>query len=308
MGIYDRDYYRREGPSFLGSIAERGTVCKWLVGINVVCFIVQLVSTRSTDYDTWSPFTNFLILDVSKVWHGEVWRLLTYAFLHTVGNLWHLAINMLVLYFFGRDVEDTLGPREFLATYLVAAVLGGVAFVLTMPGGGYCLGASGAVVAVLVMAACRDPAKIILLFFVLPCPIWLVVVLMVAKDAFEFLGGVRSGTAVQVHLAGAALGFLHFHFQWRLTDWLPSLKTRWRRRNRPKLRVYEEPREDRQPASVGAPTPALPASQSALDDEQLEAKMDAILEKISRVGKENITASEHEVLLKASERLRRRRS
>src|SRR5438094_821233 len=39
MGIYDRDYYRREGQSFLGSLTERGTVCKWLIGVNVICFM-----------------------------------------------------------------------------------------------------------------------------------------------------------------------------------------------------------------------------------------------------------------------------
>ena len=30
MGIYDREYYRRDGPSFLGSFSDRGKVCKWL--------------------------------------------------------------------------------------------------------------------------------------------------------------------------------------------------------------------------------------------------------------------------------------
>jgi membrane associated rhomboid family serine protease len=307
MGIYDRDYYRREGQSFLGSLTERGTVCKWLIGINVVCFLFQMISTSHVLGRQASPFTDALLLDVDAVLHGQVWRLLTYAFLHTVASPWHIVLNMLVLYIFGRDVEDAYGPREFLAVYLLSAVLGGAVFLATMPGGGRCLGASGAVMAVLVLAACREPSKTVLLFLILPCPVWLVVALMVAKDAFEFLGGGRSETAVTVHLAGAAFGFMYYHFQWRVTGWWPNFKTRWRRLARPKLRVYEEPVDERLPASVSAPTPAAPASQSALDDEQLEAKMDAILEKISRVGKDNITASEREVLLRASERIRRRR-
>ena len=52
----------------------------------------------------------------------------------------------------------------------------------------------------------------------------------------------------------------------------------------------------------------MPAAPPAQEDEQLEAKMDAILEKISRVGKENLTESEHAVLQRASEVFRRRRS
>ncbi len=306
MGIYDRDYYRRDSRSFLGSLAERGTVCKWLIGINVACFVLQMLSTGHHSPRA-SAFTAALELHVQAVLGGEVWRLLTYAFLHSIDSPWHIVLNMVVLYFFGRDVEDAYGPREFLAYYLLAAVLGGGAFLATMPVEGRCLGASGAVMAVLVLAACREPSRIILIFLVLPCPVWLVVALMVAKDAFEFLGGSHSGTAVQVHLAGSAFGFLYYHFHWRVTGWWPGFRTRWRRINRPKLRVYEEPDDDRLPAQVIAPVSSS-ALQSSLDDEQLEAKMDAILEKISRVGKENITESEREVLLRAGERIRRRRN
>src|SRR5437016_6274991 len=140
MGIYDRDYYRREGQSFLGSLTERGTVCKWLVGINVVCFLLQMLTTRHVNGQTSSWFTDALILDVQAVLHGEVWRLLTYAFLHTTASLWHIVFNMLLLYYFGRDVEDWYGPREFLAVYLVAAVLGGGAFLATVSPPGFCLG------------------------------------------------------------------------------------------------------------------------------------------------------------------------
>ena len=43
MGINERDYVRREGPSFLGSLAGRGTICKWLIGVNVVVFRPAIV-------------------------------------------------------------------------------------------------------------------------------------------------------------------------------------------------------------------------------------------------------------------------
>jgi hypothetical protein len=165
------------------------------------------------------------------------------------------------------------------------------------------------------MAACREPHRKILLFFVLPVPIWLVAVFLVAEDLFHFLGAARNGVAVEVHLAGAAFGFLHFMYGWQLSAWLPGRSNSWRRMSRPNLRLYrEEMTEDsdeRMTASVGATTAAPPmtsATTSALEDEQLEAKMDAVLEKMSRDGKESLTESEWQVLEKASERLRRRRS
>jgi membrane associated rhomboid family serine protease len=302
MGIYDREYIRREGPSFLGSFAQRGQICKWLIGINVVVFILQMATSQSSR--SLGPVTDALILDVDRVLGGEIWRLLTYAFLHETSTPWHILFNMLFLWWFGSDVEDLYGPREFLAIYLVSAVLGGVVYVLTNLSGGYCLGASGAVTCVMVLCALHYPSRVILLFFVLPVPIWIFVVFMVAKDAFAFFGGRGdNGVAVAVHLAGALFGFVYYKLHWNLTSWWSQVKTWKKRRSRPRLRVYRE--EEDEPAPV--PTiKAAPALASA-EDEQLEAKMDAVLEKISRVGKENLTESEREVLLKASEIFKRRR-
>lgn len=338
MGIYDRDYYRREGPSFLGSFTG-GTVCKWLIGLNVAIFAIQLVAARGLDsvpllghftenFDLrtgalygWSPVEfrrAYPALSSGRtdseiredflgpgVLQGQVWRLLSYAFLHHPGTLWHILFNMLFLWWFGRDVEDLYGSKEFLAVYLVSAVLGGVAYVLAQVAGvgGVlpCVGASGAVTAVLVLCALHYPNRTILLFFILPVPIWLLVVFQVAQDTFGFLSGSSGPTAVTVHLAGAAFAFLYHKKQWRLLNLLPSLGAWNRQRSRPRLRVVRPEEEDATPVTVAAP----PASDL---DEQLEAKMDAILEKMSRHGKESLTESERQILLRASEVFRKRRS
>src|SRR5262249_54510711 len=154
------------------------------------------------------------------VMRGEVWRLLTYAFLHDTGSVTHILFNMLFLWWFGSDVEAIYGPKEFLAIYLMAALAGGVVFegvsLLLPPPGVFdpltgvqivtvrgCLGASGAVTAVMVLCACHYPTRIIMLFFLIPVPIWLFVIFMVAMDGFVFVSGMRTGVAVSVHLAGA---------------------------------------------------------------------------------------------------------
>src|SRR5205807_5684432 len=102
-----------------------------------------------------------------------------------------ILFNMVFLWWFGSDVEDLYGPREFLLFYLASAFLGGVAFVaarlLGFPGT-LSLGASGAVTAVLVLCAIHYPTRIIYLFFLIPVPIWLFVVFSVAMDAFTLLG------------------------------------------------------------------------------------------------------------------------
>ncbi len=308
MGIYDRDYYRRDGPSFLEHITSGGYVCKWLIAINIVAFIVQAMTmSHGFRFDSMGPFTDWLELDADKVFEGQVWRLLTYAFLHA--GFTHILFNMLFLWFFGQEVEEIYGHREFLWMYLTSAVVSGLVFVLAykfnLQKGSLAIGASGAVTAVMIICACHAPHRTILLFWVLPVPIWLLVVFMVAKDFLGFFGASGIGmerVAASAHLGGAAFGFLYYRFQWRVTSLVPDFRSWLKARNRPQLRVYREEEEPESPVAVAA----TPGGEDV--DEQLEAKLDAVLAKVSQHGKESLTPKEQEILQRASEVYRRRRS
>jgi membrane associated rhomboid family serine protease len=313
MGIYDREYYRREGPSYLDSFTRHGRVCKWLIAVNVIVFVLQLVTPprQVVTIDEDGPvqvepaslsITNVFEMDVEAVLHGQVWRLLTYAFLHEPTGIWHIFLNMLALWWFGTDMEDLYGPREFLTFYLIASVLGGIAFqlgtMMRLSNGLYCIGASGAVTAVMVLFAMHYPTRIIYLWF-FPVPVWLLVVFQVCRDLFGFLSGNPGHTAVTVHLAGAAFGFLYYKTNIRLLNYLPSFGSLRKIRARPKLRVYRE-----QP-----PRPvAVERSPSAEHSEHFEAKLDAVLEKVARYGQSSLTESEREILMHASEVYKRRRT
>jgi membrane associated rhomboid family serine protease len=321
MGIYDRDYYRREGPSFLSSFIDRGKVCKYLIAINVVFFVIQLIAPAEKQFvrvdddsnqvvqvnDSESVFTKALWLDPDAVLHGQVWRLLTYAFLHA-GAL-HIFFNMLFLWMFGNEVEDLYGPKEFLAYYLISAVLGGIAFQLWAMTGSHavCLGASGAVTAVMVLYACHYPSRILYFWFI-PMPVWVFAAIQVGMDVLGFLGsmkGAHSTTAVTVHLAGAAFAFAYYKLHWRVLNWLPDWRS-WRRnqaRRRAKLHAYREEEPLRAPVAVAAPP-----SPSVDLDEQLEAKLDAVLQKVSQTGRESLTESERQILVRASEIYKKKRS
>jgi membrane associated rhomboid family serine protease len=323
MGIYDREYYRREGPSFLNAIGLHGQAIKWLIGINILLFIGQLLTRNVTALPNLLPGVNFrlgpvtdlLVLQTDLVMQGQVWRLLTYAFLHDPDGVYHILFNLLFLWWFGSDVEAIYGTKEFLAIYLVSALAGGVVFEAVSllfptvnPRTGEpiiprCLGASGAVTAVMVLCACHFPTRIILVFFVLPVPIWLFVIFQVAQDAFVFASGNRTGVAVVVHLAGAGFAFGYYKAHWRILSFLPDLRAWKRARSRPRLRVY---RGDDEPSQhVMAPTRSAAASDM---DEQLEAKLDAVLEKVARFGQASLTESEKQILQRASDMYRRRRT
>src|SRR5262249_46652982 len=152
----DREYYRREGPSFLGAITNTGQVCKYLILINVAVFLLQFFTQRtqrdqlaidpdqmrnwgerlqqqmnSQEWQELTPvererrvrqmqeeaarffmrqqlggFTSAFVLDPEAILHGQVWRLLTYAFLHDTFSIWHIVFNMLFLWWFGSEVEE----------------------------------------------------------------------------------------------------------------------------------------------------------------------------------------------------------
>lgn len=321
MGIYDREYYRREGPSFLAALAESGKVCKWLIAINVVLFILQITTTQPGRYVTsedslnWdedapvqkyippsSPVTNALDLDTNAVLHGQVWRLLTAAFLH--GSFGHIFFNMLFLWWFGHEIENIYGRKEFLSFYIVSAFAGNLAYVawqLTTPDRTPALGASGAVTAIMVLYALHYPMHMIRIWFLFPIPIWLFVLFAVAKDFLTFVGGVQTGVAVTAHLGGAGFAFLYYKTEWRVMNLWPDFNWRRRLRARPNLKLFREEPED-EPVRTTVPPP------SSEIDEQLEAKLDAVLEKVARTGKDSLTDNEREILLRASEVYKRRRT
>lgn len=306
MGFYERDYYRDDGNRFAEAFALRGETTKWLIIINAAVFIVQLITlgdpTRMGRDLGW--FTTLFELDTQKVMQGQIWRLLTCAFLHNPETWTHVFFNMWFLWLFGGDIESQYGRREFLAFYLVAAVASSLAYMLehafTGPGRAY--GASGAVTAVLILCALNFPSRTILLFFFIPVPIWALAVFQVVQDSFGVMSG-RGEVAFSAHLGGAAFAFLYYKQQWRVLNWLPNFRSFRMPRARPRLRVYrDEEDKPRQPVSVSAPAPAR-----ADVDEQLEAKLDAVLEKVARQGQASLTEGELAILQRASEVYRKRR-
>ena len=132
MGIYDRDYYRKEGGGYLDALGLHGSACKWLIALNVVVFFLEFatkgINVPALRVTGQGLALDALILDPNRVLHGEVWRLVSYAFLHDTHSWTHIVFNMLFLWMFGSDVEGIYGAKEFVLFYLGSALLGGVLF------------------------------------------------------------------------------------------------------------------------------------------------------------------------------------
>jgi membrane associated rhomboid family serine protease len=306
MGIYDREYYRGEtrGSAWLTGLAP---ACKTIIIINVIVFFLE-PKLRSLG------ILSSLTANSQDIFvHGHVWQLLTATFLHA--DIYHIGWNMLFLWMVGKEMESLYGTRDFVALYLAAAVvstLGWAAFDFASGGHGQMLGASGAVMAVVVIYALYYPHREILLFFVIPVSMWLLVVIYLLIDAYKLLNDGQFGSvAVASHLSGAAYGYPYKHFDLRWS----RLKLMSRRVRRPRLRIVTpEPREKPASRSAGptwSPNPAAtpkPTTTAVVPEELLDAKLDEILAKIARDGRGALTEEENRVLQEASRRARNRRS
>ncbi|HEY5366717.1 MAG TPA: rhomboid family intramembrane serine protease [Casimicrobiaceae bacterium] len=146
----------------------------------------------------------------------EVWQLVTYAFLH--GGLTHIAFNMFALYMFGSPFEQVVGRRRYLAYYFVCVVTAAIAqlAVTHAMGGVYpTIGASGGVFGLLFAYAVYFPRnRVMLLFFPVPVPARIFVVIYAALELFFGVTGTQAGVAHFAHLGGLVGGAALIYY-WR---------------------------------------------------------------------------------------------
>lgn len=228
--------------------------------------------------------------EIGTIWWQFPWRLITYGFCHDRTDLFHLAFNMIILWMFGRLIEGIYGRREFLWIYLLGVLVSGVCHLAWQlaSGGGTTpmVGASGGVMAVMVLSAIHFPRMKVLFMMIIPVSLGILVVGLVFVDVLRAMGAFGGAThiAYMAHLGGAAFGFVYFRSGIRLSSGWESFADRfgvWRRRvARPSVRMYQPPVD-------------------GFDDQ-----VDAILEKISREGEASLTDRERELLMEASRRKR----
>ena len=233
----------------------------------------------------------------------SVWQLVSYGFVHDSTNPWHLVFNMLALWFFGREVEAIMGRAEFFRFYFVAVVLAGMAWLVSIQVGQprfasqmVLVGASGAVMAVLAVFIWHFPKQTVLLWGVLPVPVWALGVLYFVSD----LQGAASGggqVANVAHLAGAIFGFVYAWRNWNLGG-LTDLPVRWRQM-RSRMRVVR-------PEDEFAGDYKIKTRQPTPEDEKLQIAVDRVLEKISRSGESSLNDDERATLTRASRILKER--
>lgn len=216
------------------------------------------------------------------------WTLLTYMFLHD--GFWHILFNMVMLYFGGTMCNRYLGSRRFGWIYFVGGIVGGLLYLLVynaFPIGrlqvSTLVGASAAVLAVFVATAAYIPNQEVSFWLVRSFSVkmkWVAIILVVI-DLLSIPAANAGGHLA--HIGGALFG------------WLFVMVMRW----------MSSPREKRARKAFSRATSSRTASSRPVSDDEYnrrraddQKRVDAILDKISKSGYENLSKAEKEFLFK----------
>lgn len=149
---------------------------------------------------------------INTDWYLRPWTLVTSTLAHSPSGITHLLFNGIFLFFIGPTIERVLGVKRFVILFLVGGALAGVAQVHlshALQGSSYgALGASGAIMAVFGVMIILFPNEKILLWGIVPIPMWIAGIGYAALDIMGALGG-SSGIGNFAHLAGMALGLAY---------------------------------------------------------------------------------------------------
>ena len=199
MGIGSRSYAR---PYVQGGGLPYGI--KLLLILNVAVFLLQQFGLNGF------LLTNFALRPAALLDSFAIWQLVTYMFLH--GGIFHILFNMLALWMFGRELEQTWGTRNFLRFFFFCGIGAGVCIVLLSYLFGnpnsITLGASGAIYGILIASAILWPDRIV--YFQMLFPLKMKYMVMI-YGAIAFLGttNINSGVSDIGHLGGLLCGWIY---------------------------------------------------------------------------------------------------
>jgi membrane associated rhomboid family serine protease len=228
-------------------------------------------------------FLAWLRLDSAEVWRsGQVWRLFTYALVHPPSALLWFAIEMYMLFVFGREVERFVGRRAYIWLYMILLFAPAVLLTICAFWQPSVLWGSTAIhFGIFVAFATIYPRAELFLRITAK---WIVVILA-AVYTFQLLAYQKWTDLVVVWTSiGAAFLFIEWSRAGPELAWWDALKTRFA--PKPKLRVLPK---------TGPPRPA--------DADDVYTSIDPILDKISKFGIGSLTANERRQLDRERERL-----
>ncbi len=250
---------------------------KTLVSINFLIFLLQSIAKSE------SLFFPLFGLVPKYVWSDlMLWQPATYIFLH--GSIWHVLINMFVLWMFGTELERLWGKKHFVKFYFYTGIGSGLVTLLfnyesTTP----VVGASGSVYGVLLAYGLTYPNRRVYLYGIIPIKsLWFVIGIGFIAFASSFNN--VSQVSHITHLAGMAIAYILIKKPINLNEIVFRLRKRF-------LEYQVNQKEKR-----------------ITKEFQVEKNINRILDKINKEGFDKLSDQEQEDLYKNSQFLSKRKT
>ncbi len=224
------------------------------------------------------------------------WTLLTYSFFHA--GFFHLLFNMIVLNFAGRLFLTFFSQKQFLGLYLLSGIFAGLVFVLfyyvsNLGTSSAIVGASGAIMAILVATATYSPFMNLRLLLIGNVKLWQFTFVILLLDLIQIFTENTGGHVA--HLAGAFFGFVYIKLLQNGTDLSVGvsfiLDTFANGFSKKKATPFKKVHRNYHP------NPPKTVSKIVTKD-KTQQQIDEILDKISQSGYDSLTKEEKEFLFK----------
>jgi membrane associated rhomboid family serine protease len=216
---------------------------KWLIIVNVAIYVLIGLFGKPLEDD----LLLLHLVPTTVVHNFTFWQLVTYMFLHA--SISHLLFNMLALWMFGWQLEQTWGTKRFLKYYFLCGIGAGLCDVTFHAIAGSwktnTIGASGAIFGLLMAFGVLFPEQQVLMDFLFPIKAKYFVMIYGAIELYLALTSGNDGIASVAHLGGMAFGYVYLKGFSRLPSvrmGLPNLGDafqQWKlRRAKRKFQVY----------------------------------------------------------------------
>lgn len=244
------------------------------------------------EFPTWIALSS----NASEVVYTP-WTFLTYFFFHA--GFFHLLFNMIVLNFAGRIFLTFFNQKQFLGLYLLSGIFSGLIFilfysVLTVGKSSSIVGASGAIMAILVATATYSPFMNLRLLLIGNVKLWQFTFVILLLDLIQIFTENTGGHIA--HLSGALFGFIYIKLLVNGIDLSKGITFIF-----DKLATLSQPKKTTPFKKVHRNYNTKPTEKVSkiVTKDKTQQQIDEILDKISKSGYDSLTKEEKEFLFKA---------
>lgn len=271
---------------------KTGGMVQKLIFWNIGCFLLSLVFFYSFSIGKFEiPYWIALSSDLGTFFRTP-WTLVTFNFFHY--GFFHLIFNLLVLHFSGRLFATYFTDRQLLGVYVLGGIFSGITFVLSyivIGKAGLLVGASGAIMAILLSATTYSPFMLLRIPLIGIVKLWHVTFVILLLDLIQLPLDNTGGHIA--HLGGALFGFLYIKLLKSGTDLSKGISMI--------LDFFVNlPKPKKKTPFKKVHRNTTKKSVNSFSEKDIKQKqIDDILDKISKSGYDSLTKEEKEFLFKA---------